>query len=479
MFKDLARALSLSNLCFIISWNELLNSPIRRFNIGLAIIINVLALAAIFWITISLVRHSGNRLALRMARFFFPLVLLVPIKGLIRILLPKQKLLFVELFILLLVVLLIGLFEVRFGNVILRFFLISVLVLFPFFFIATYQAVLTMIPVPAKHPAEPIPAPESPPLRVLWLVFDELDQRLTFSDRPSSLNLPELDRLRRNSIFATNAFPPSDSTVVSMPALISGELLSNTELVNQRRLMITVGKSETTVNWNSRPNLFTQAREIGYSSAVIGWYIPYCTLIGDSVSKCVWIDHEPTTLGESIRKQVLDFIGGIPLASAFVIAHEIQENDRYQRRKHIEDYSGILQAAKDVIAGPSFGFSVDSLASPASPGNLQRRDDRFELNGASSYLDNLQLVDKTLGELRQQMEELGTWEDTIVLVTSDHWLRSFWKSIGPEPGEPAEIIPTDIDQRVPVLLKLSGQTGSVTYEPVFNTVLLHDLVLAL
>jgi len=44
--RDLAIAFSLSNLCFISTWNELLNSPIRRFNTGLAIIISVLMLAA-------------------------------------------------------------------------------------------------------------------------------------------------------------------------------------------------------------------------------------------------------------------------------------------------------------------------------------------------------------------------------------------------------------------------------------------------
>src|SRR5262245_23726529 len=38
--------------------------------------------------------------------------------------------------------------------------------------------------------------------RVVWLVFEELDQRITFEARPTGLELPELDRLRRESLYA-------------------------------------------------------------------------------------------------------------------------------------------------------------------------------------------------------------------------------------------------------------------------------------
>jgi len=40
---------------------------------------------------------------------------------------------------------------------------------------------------------------------LLWVVADEWDYRLTFVDRPSSLALPEIDRLRKDSLFAERA----------------------------------------------------------------------------------------------------------------------------------------------------------------------------------------------------------------------------------------------------------------------------------
>jgi len=85
------------------------------------------------------------------------------------------------------------------------------------------------------------------------------------------------------------------------------------------------------------------------------------------------------------------------------------------------------------------------------------------MDGDSSYLDNLVLTDHTLGELRRAMETAGTWENTTVLITSDHWWRIRGKA----------------DHRVPFMLKLAGQKKPVVHEPAFNTVLTHDLLLAL
>ena len=44
--------------------------------------------------------------------------------------------------------------------------------------------------------------------RVLWVIADEWDYRLTFVDRNPTLQLPEIDRLRGTSLYADHASPP-------------------------------------------------------------------------------------------------------------------------------------------------------------------------------------------------------------------------------------------------------------------------------
>ena len=41
------------------------------------------------------------------------------------------------------------------------------------------------------------------------------------------------------------------------------------------------------------------------------------------------------------------------------------------------------------------------------------------------------------------------------------------------------LLSKEADHRIPFVLKLAGQKQGVTYEPEFNTVLTHDLILAL
>ena len=478
MIKDLILALSTANLCFIITWNELLNSPIRRFNSCLAIIINVMLLGAFFWTVVTLARRSGNVLAMRLVRFFFPLVLLLPLDGLIQILFPKKGII-IDLLVLCIAVAIVGLFEIMpWHRWIIRGAEIGVMVLFPFFLISMSQASWPLINPRHVQLAPALSAGNSRAPRLLWLLFDEMDQRVTFADRPAKLELPELDRLRSQALYATNAFPPSDSTQVSVPALITGRLLSNAVLVNESTLMITFANSNKALNWKSERSLFSDARDAGFNTAFIGSCvcIPSCYALGDSLTNCVSVDAEAATLRESMSHDIDRLITTVPLMSGLGI---ISTKIKWDRRRTLAAYVGVLEAAKQVSANPDVGLTMVHWPVPHPPGIYNRETDDFEVNDERSYLDNLRLVDRTVGELRRAMEESATWDSTIVLLTSDHWLRRYlWRTTGLWNREDADA-KTETDHRVPFMLKLAGQRKPVTYDAVFNNVLTHDLILAL
>src|SRR6266487_5883864 len=209
MLRDAAMSLSLANLCFIKTWSELLNSPIRRFNTCVAIIMNVFLLGGLFLGAITLARRSGNPLALRLARFVFPLLILIPVNGFIQPLLPKQKLIVSELAFLVLALVVIGLFEVNpWHRIIIRTTTTLTLVLFPFFLITMPQAFWSLIAIPDKQLAPALIVRNTSAPRVVWFLFDEMDQEIAFSSRPATLHLSELDRLRSQAVYATNTYPP-------------------------------------------------------------------------------------------------------------------------------------------------------------------------------------------------------------------------------------------------------------------------------
>jgi len=124
--------------------------------------------------------------------------------------------------------------------------------------------------------------------RVLWLVFDEMDYRLSFVNRPTSVKLPELDRLRAESIFATNAYPAAGDTVLTLPSVITGRHVARIFRTAPNDLLLTFGDNNESQLWSTQPNIFTRAREMELNSGLVGWYHPYCRIIGRGLTQCSW-----------------------------------------------------------------------------------------------------------------------------------------------------------------------------------------------
>ena len=501
MLRNLAIALSLANLCFFEVWTNLLDRSLRFFtksppspNNLVAILLNVWLLAAVIWVPLSLARRSSNVVSRRIGQFVFLLVLFVAFCGILGQLLvfpslsgivESTVLRFVVFVVVVLTLILYPRHLLSGGATI-------ALVLFPFVPVTFFQVGWSLTKADStvaffdQALAPPSPAGETPATRVVWLLFDEMDQRMTFSSRPSTVHLPEMDRLRSQAFYASNAYPPAYTTFLSMPALLSGQLVSGFKPLDTDELMITFAGTREAVRWSAQPNLFSKAREAGCSSAVVGWYLPYCRMIFDTLTSCSWqaaewVVDQGMTVPECMRSQIHTVVAEIPFAGQLGLTRRMmtQGHARLTREKHLDAYLTILHDAKKAATDPDLDLVLVHWPIPHTPGIYDRSKDDFVLGKGSNYLDNLELMDRSLGEVRRSMEDTGTWETTTVLVTSDHSWRTpmlrrqpFWTS---EEAASAD----RIEYRVPFLLKMAGQKEAITYEPAFNTVLTHDLLLAL
>jgi hypothetical protein len=119
---------------------------------------------------------------------------------------------------------------------------------------------------------------------------------------------------------------------------------------------------------------------------------------------------------------------------------------------------------------------------PHHPNIYSRSQLRTSSSKGRSYIDNLALVDRTVGDIRRAMESNGTWSSTAVLISSDHWWRadSVWRKRVEWTAEDEASFAGQIDRRVPFILKLFGsEENGVRLTVPFNTVLTHDLLLAI
>jgi len=308
------------------------------------------------------------------------------------------------------------------------------------------------------------PPPNAP--HVLWVVFDEWDEDLSFHDRPASLRMPEMDRLRGEAFVSDNVETPGTRTDVSMPALITGRVVTDYRQLSVRKMELITPQGF--VVWNDTPTVFSDIRQAGLNTAVLAWGIPYCRLFPGSLSECDWVldsshEHEeslPALIGRRWR-------GLLETQFRSILGQSLGTSD------HAWAYHRIMEKVQREIPQQRNNLTLLHMPVPHPPffyNAKARRDDygaepfSFLHSAAKGYVDMLALVDLTLGQLRHAMEAAGKWDSTTVLLTADHPDRSRTNV----DGKP-------IGHTVPFILKLAGQHENFLYDRPFSALLTRQL----
>jgi hypothetical protein len=319
-------------------------------------------------------------------------------------------------------------------------------------------------------------------IRVVWIIFDELSQSITFENRPGELPLPNLDRLKAESFYATSAKAPGPSTEVSMPALILGEQVTEAIPKGPDNLLLRTASRPEPFAWSSVPNVFDTARDLGFNTGLVGWYHPYGRLLNRSLTKCYWTAgwllpgveerSEPQPLVRAmwyranLQFAVLPLMGHMPFVFPGI----------HHRREKSKRFSYLLDRAREMAANPAIGLALLHLPVPHPPAIYDRRKGVMSADGSIGYLDSVALADRTLGALRQEMERAGLWDHTAVLVSADHgWRTYLWRG-GPEWTAEEEAASRNDTSGVPFILKLPGQTSEVAYNKSFGTVITRQII---
>lgn len=473
--KDAIVALSLANLCFIrISFN-LLSDHHRYFEsqpvtplMLLALALNIFCFAFVFWVAMQALRRFHNNLFHLAVHLLFFAVLLFPVDYIrseylfitdahIVALLKQPVMILCGLVLLALVI-----WQHR---LVARIVAVFVGILSPLaFFLLLKMLLVCLGVVHLKQGSNPTASPPLYPVRagqprIVWIIFDETDYRLAFEQRPAGLQLPEFDRLQNESLSASKAYSPGDYTLLSMPQLITGRRFSSVSAADTLDLLVTLDDTGETTDWGKLPSVFSDARALGVNTALVGWYHPYGRIFGSSLNFCAWYPFplfQParvTAFGTEIRQQIESLSGTL-----------------YIRRLLIDGYLYSLKASLSVVTNSTYGLTLLHLMPPHRPGIYLPDKNQFTVFGmpkTTGYFNNLALADHTLGMLRQAMEQSGEWDKTWVIMSTDHSWRE------------SKLYDGKRDMRVPFLVKPPGDNESLTYSRQFNTILTHDLILAI
>jgi hypothetical protein len=342
-----------------------------------------------------------------------------------------------------------------------------------------------------KPPAAILPVRAGAP-RFIWIIFDEMDQRIAFDDRQVSLELPELDRLRGESLEARRATQTAGFTGLAMPILISGRSYRQSEIKGASRLDVLPEDSSERLNWGDEHTVFRRVHEMGVNAALSGWYHPYCRIFGDQFIHCFAtatshagraLLREQHAAQEGVSRMIwllfrLQFENIKDLYHFNGFSGSENMKDAYLQRQQQQEYFQIRDHAYADAVDPRVGFLMLHFPAPHMYAiyNRWRRD--FTLDPTLDYLDNLALVDRTVGELRAKLEAAGLWDQTSILITADHGFRpDMWRG---HYGwtQNMERISQHASQQVPFILKLAGKQDHIVVDRPFSNIVSSDVATA-
>ncbi len=300
--------------------------------------------------------------------------------------------------------------------------------------------------------------------RVVWLLFDEMDQRITFEDRPRVLEMPEFDRLRSTAIYANAVHEAGENTDTAVTSLLTGRTVLRTRELGPARLGLSFEGSPVESEFAETVHLFGRAGALGFSSAVAGWGMPYCRLFGRDLDHCWWC--ESVRPDNSIRAGLTGAtIDG--LRSLLETKNFSPFGQSICLRQHIEDVANLTREAIKLAINDDIDLAFLHLhgAHPPHVYDRQKRDFSLVNSPITGYPDSLALCDLTLGRLRLAMEQRGLWDRTAVLVASDHRSRS------------SQVFDGKTDHRSIFILKMPGQDRGVVFGRPMNAAVTGDLIL--
>lgn len=466
--KDALVALSLSFLIFVRVWNALLNQNYNQFfsDIArnrydyLAGVANTLLVAAfIFWIGTRVRR--GLPESVTNAGWVAMLLGMLPLADFVRRLAAHRfaTLDLLGAWTIVSVVVLAVALGLWFRRWVIRWLYIGALALSPFVLIvllnATYWGITGAVRA-KKESAVIFNDPTPTKRRVIWLIFDELDQRVAFEARPSGLALPGLDRLKAASFYATAAYPPAGLTFLSIPSLLSGEIIEQASVQNRRSLLVRRFGETQAKPFPTVTTLFNRLQAEGTRVAILGWFFPYARMFpksGTCYSRSFAFPQTQGYTGDSI-------VEAMGWQYVFSFAPPLL------RGRFRDVYEELHAETLRVIGSPGADFIYAHYSVPHFPGvatPLEAGTQKAVLDGPEAYFGNLKLVDHAVSDILDAVEKSGSAQRTTIILTADHWWRA------------AAMYDGNIDYRVPLLVYTPGHTPTV-FGGQINNICVNDLV---
>jgi hypothetical protein len=266
--------------------------------------------------------------------------------------------------------------------------------------------------------------------RIIWVLLDELSYQQVYEQRLPGLQLPAFDQLANQSTVFTNVAPAGAFTEFIVPSLLTGLPTDRIRVsANGRRLFLHNSEGDSWAPFDPHRTVFQDALDVGYNTAVAGWFNPYCRILPEVLDECIWNSYGALAGGIVPDQPIAWNARQFALRRLDFLRSHLSPGDQpsqgliEDKKFHQIDYRDLFTAADTLLTNPSASFTFLHMPVPHPPGIYDRKKAALT-TGSSSYIDNLALADQYLAHVRLVLEQRGEWDSTTIVVMGDHSWRT-------------------------------------------------------
>ncbi len=345
--------------------------------------------------------------------------------------------------------------------------------LVPIFWFNAFQ-----YPTYTKQPTstiEEVKAPVSeekiPKENVYIFVFDGWSAKWTIPQGILRKDLPNLQRASQHFCTFTDGHSASCHTSISLPRL----LYQRKDAVVLHRGKPAFSSQGQFKPMSEEPSIFQDAGQQGYRTYMVGWLHPYHVMLGDQADYI-----HSTCFAHALGRSPLEVLGsfywrwagryfGPTVGKLISCGKHHRENHAFlwQNRELLNQARAILSDPR-----PSGQFAVMHLPLPHFPyifradGTTRPKNGIYSSNRSNLAYEQIIHLDRIIGEFIDTLKKLGKYENSTIILTSDHTQR--WD---PNLRQTARAY-----THVPLFVKLPHQKNAQRIDAPFNAVHLFDLL---
>lgn len=261
---------------------------------------------------------------------------------------------------------------------------------------------------------------------LVWL-FDELSFSYLYDDdgRVRS-GLPAFSRLGSNATHYLSVGGPGRETLSALPSFLAARRVRDIRVEDDRLLERLDEGDLAPFSATGGESLFGTARRLGFVTEIAGYYLAYCELLADVVDRCRSLSFynasSPdegmfpagpvlTTLILWPRQFPFGLLKNLPFARH---QRALVETLAAFARRPVAAQPPVFRFVHFSVPHLPFVFDADGYDPPFDP--LQTASD-------TEYAQQVQYVDRLLGELVDQLRRDGAYDRTTIVILADHGYR--------------------------------------------------------